>query len=64
MCCEPGDMRKGIMTGTAGESCCCGVIPRRFYTAEEKKSCLAEYRDQLEKELAGVREQIQTLEGK
>jgi len=38
--------------------CGCGPPFRAFLTSEEKLERLKNYRDQLEKELAGVREQI------
>ncbi len=59
--CRPG--RASMHTGTAGCTCgCCGCgcgsSFRRFFSSQEKKECLESYRDQLEKELAGVEERI------
>jgi hypothetical protein len=50
-----------------GCGCCgcgCGTTFRRFFSAEEKQECLEAYRDQLKKELAGVQQRINELEGK
>ena len=58
------------MTGTchvvqlAPEECCCDSGfsgHRHFYTAAERKEHLEKYREQLEKELEGVRERITEL---
>jgi len=43
---------------------CCGVFGRRFYSTAEKIESLVEYRDELEKELAGVKEKIAELKRK
>ncbi|MDI6784345.1 MAG: hypothetical protein QME64_09665 [bacterium] len=42
----------------------CSSFRRRFYTPEEKIAELEEYRDRLEKELAGVKEKIAELKKK
>ena len=46
--------------GSTGCTCGCGCGHgfRRFFTAEERRECLENYRDQLKKELAGVEESI------
>lgn len=59
--CQPtrGPRNAGIWGCTCG--CCgCGCSPgfRRFFSAEEERECLENYRDQLKKELAGVEERI------
>jgi len=43
---------------------CCQPFGRRFYTTAEKIEYLEEYRDNLEKELAGVKEKIAELKKK
>ncbi len=43
------------------DCCCCGPQFRRFMTSEEKQKMLEEYKEQLEKELAGVKERIDEL---
>lgn len=40
---------------------CCGPRFRHFMTSEEKQKMLKEYREQLEKELTGVKERIDEL---
>jgi hypothetical protein len=44
------------------DCCCCGPGFRRFKTADERRKMLEEYREQLEKELSGVKECIDELE--
>jgi hypothetical protein len=66
MCCEPKPGRRAFaVRGCGPSSCDCGCGPsfRRFITSKEKLECMEEYKDQLEKELAGVKERIQELEG-
>ncbi|NIA20443.1 MAG: hypothetical protein GWP05_00390 [Anaerolineaceae bacterium] len=46
----------GCTCGCCG--CGCGSSFRRFFSSEEKRECLENYRDQLKKELAGVEERI------
>jgi hypothetical protein len=41
--------------------CCCGPSFRHFKTAKEQREMLEEYREELEKELEGVKERIQEL---
>ena len=57
-CCE---------TTQAREDCCCcapGLFVRRFRTAKEEQERLEAYKEQLQKELAGVEEQIQKSKNK
>jgi hypothetical protein len=42
---------------------CCCIHPRHFMTSAEKQKMLEQYRDELEKELAGVKERIDELSG-
>lgn len=56
-------------TGLAGCTCgCCGCgcgpLFRSYFSAKEKRERLATYKDQLEKELAGVKECLNELKGK
>ncbi len=52
--------------GSGGCSCGCGSGHgfRRFFTAEEKRESLENYREQLKKELAGLEERIEQCECK
>ena len=57
-CCE---------TTQALEDCCCcapGLFIRRFRTSKEEEERLQAYKDQLQKELAGLEERIQKLKKK
>jgi hypothetical protein len=49
-CCE-GDL----------SGCGCGTFSRRFITGKEEQQWLEEYKDQLQKELAGVDERMQEI---
>ncbi|MFH1313547.1 MAG: hypothetical protein ABIJ00_10045 [Candidatus Eisenbacteria bacterium] len=65
MCCESKPGRKTFAVWACGPECCEGGPSfRRFITSKEKRECMEEYKGQLEKELAGVKERIQELEGK
>ena len=65
MCCESKPGRKTLAVLACGPDCCGGGPSfRRFITSKEKQECMEEYKDQLEKELAGVKERIQEIEGK
>ena len=58
--CQP----RGIQEEALGYDCgCCRCGPpfRRFISTEEELETLKEYKNQLEKELAGVEEYIQEL---
>ena len=59
--CQPrmAPRSSGLVGCTCG--CCgCGCGPgfRRFFSNQEERECLENYRDQLKKELAGVEERI------
>ena len=57
--CQTGIAPKS--SGLVGCTCgCCGCGPgfRRFFSYEEQLESLENYRDQLKKELAGVKERI------
>jgi len=45
-----------------GYGCCGDSTARNFLTREEKIEMLKEYKDNLEKEMAGVKEKIKELE--
>jgi len=65
--CQPGGSRRGFGAWGCNCGCCgcgCGGSFRRFFSAKEEQECLEGYRDQLQKELAGVKERIQELQGK
>jgi len=65
MCCDPKDVR-------ADERCCEGAVAccvphefvRRFRSGKEEADQLEAYREELEKEIAGVNERIQELKRK
>ena len=60
MCCAPRGTGR-----TAGICTCgCGGFPRRFISASEEKKMLESYKEQLQKEIAGVEERITALQGK
>ncbi len=64
-CCEPETGRQpqhGLCDCTQG---CCSPhgFSRRFVSSKETQECLKHYKEQLEKEIAGVDERIQELEG-
>ncbi len=54
------------MPGCTCGCCGCGCGPgfRRFFSTQEERECLENYRDQLKKELAGVEERIKECECK
>ncbi len=56
-CCEPSSI---------AEACCSGhtLFFRRFRTAKEEQERLEAYKEQLQKELAGVEERIQKSKNK
>jgi len=63
--CQPREIQR--YTELAGCTCgCCGCGPsfRSFFSAKEEKERLEFYRDQLEKELDGIRECIKGLKRK
>jgi hypothetical protein len=64
-CCEPGPTRHS-------DHGCCDCAPtcctphgfsRRFISSQERQGLLEQYKEQLEKEIAGVKERIQELKG-
>lgn len=59
MCCEPDVAR----TSRASGCCCCGPghVARRFVSSKEEAERLEQYREQLEKEIAGINERIDDL---
>ena len=63
--CQPRlDPRTTGMVGcTCGCGCGCGPSFRRFFTVKEEQECLKSYKEQLQKELAGVEERIKELRG-
>jgi len=58
MCCEPKVARISRASG-----CCCGPghMTRRFVSSKEEAEKLEQYREQLEKEIAGIDERINDL---
>jgi len=65
--CQPRGSQRTL--GAWGCNCgCCGfgygMFSRRFISAKEEQKRLEEYKDQLNKELAGVEERIKELKGK
>ena len=60
--CQP--TRSSRIMGANICGCGCGPPFRHFISKKEKKEMLDEYRDQLKKEIAGLEESIQELEGK
>jgi hypothetical protein len=62
MCCEP----KELKVSTASDCCCCepGPVTRRFVSSKEEEERLENYKEQLEKEIAGVDERIAELKKK
>lgn len=63
MCCEPRSGRKAFAVWACGPECCGTPFFRSFASSKERREWLEEYKAQLEKELAGVEERIQDLEG-
>ena len=67
--CQPGMAPKsggldGCSCGCCGCGCGGGSGFRRFFSSQEKRECLENYRDQLKKELAGVEECIKECDCK
>jgi len=63
--CQPKMAHKSSgLTGCTCGCCGCGTGFRRFFSTQEKRECLENYRDQLKKELAGVEECIKECECK
>jgi hypothetical protein len=57
--CQPKMAPRGI-AGCTRDCCGCGsgLAFRRFFSSQELRECLEDYRDQLKKELAGVEDHI------
>ena len=60
--CKQGSAR--VYVGMLDCGCESGPAFRRYFSTKEEKDCLENYKDQLEKELAGVRERIEEIEKK
>jgi hypothetical protein len=62
MCCEP----KVVKTSKISDCCCCGpeLVPRHFVSSKEEAERLEKYKEQLEKEIAGVDERMDELKKK
>ena len=58
MCCEPNVSK--------ASGCCCepGHIVRRFVSSKEEAERLEQYKEQIEKEIAGIDERIDDLKKK
>lgn len=63
-CCEPETGRQPRHGCCESTPVCCSPsgFARRFVSNKEKHECLEQYKEQLEKEIAGVDERIQELE--
>lgn len=63
MCQSAGMPRNVNMLGCACGCCGCGCGSsfRRFFSSEEERERLENYRDQLKKELAGIEEHLGEL---
>jgi len=59
MCCEP----KAVRISSDSGCCCCepGHVVRRFVSSKEEAEKLEGYREQLEREIAGIDERIEEL---
>ncbi len=60
MCQTNAELGSHGFSGCTCGCCGCGCGPgfRRFFTSQEKRESLENYRDQLKKELAGVEQRI------
>ena len=57
--CQPNAAQiSSRLTGCTCGCCGCGPGLRRFFSSQEERERLENYRDQLKKELAGVEERI------
>jgi hypothetical protein len=59
MCCDP----KNAKVSTFSDCCCCrpGPLVRHFVSSGEEAENLERYKQQLEKEIAGIEERIGDL---
>ncbi len=62
MCCEP----RASKISTSSDCCCCEPtsVARHFISSKEEEERLEKYKEQLEKEIAGVDERIAELKKK
>ena len=60
MCCEqPGHHQH--LFGPGGKECCGPMVFRRFHSKKERLEMLEKYKEQLEGELEGLKEEIERL---
>ena len=66
MCQQNAAQISSRLAGCTCGCCGCGCGPgfRRFFSTQEERERLENYRDQLKKELAGVEERIKKCESK
>lgn len=65
MCCDPKDARPRVECCEGTVTCCDPRTTfRRFRSAKEEAERLEAYKEELEKEIAGVTERIQELKRK
>ena len=63
-CCEPETTKQQQACCECPSVCCSpGSLTRRFVSRKEKQEWLERYREELEKEIAGVDERVQELKG-
>jgi hypothetical protein len=64
-CCEPETSKQPQYGCCECPPVCCSPhgFARRFVSGKEKQEWLTQYKEQLEKEIAGVNEHIQELKG-
>jgi hypothetical protein len=64
MCCDPREVQTPRETTCCEPDCC---VPhsfvRRFVSAKEKQERLEAYKEQLEREIAGIKERLQEIKG-
>ena len=65
MCCDPKEARAADQCCDGAVTCCAPQMHvRRFRSSKEEAERLEAYREELEKEIAGVNERIQELKRK
>ena len=65
MCCNPRDISRSLGSCDCTPVCCDpGLFVRRFRASKEEAERLEEYKEQLEKEIAGVDERIREIKDK